>query len=84
MAPHVEQLAVSLEAIKAMEARASLPASLEERSRRLSLACRGAAKLAENRRQAGLPDPAPAPWPASTWEFLARHARRARQSASES
>jgi hypothetical protein len=71
----------SIAAIKALELHSALPQTLEERSRRLSLACRGALSIALSRRQAGLPDPTPAPWPASTWEFLARHARQARQSA---
>lgn len=81
MPSDVDQLTKSIEAIKALESAYELPASMEERSRRLSLACRGATALAFDRRRAGLPDPQPAPWPASTWEFLARHARQARQSA---
>ena len=48
--------------------------SLEERGRMLQAACRAAAELAASRRAAGLPDPLPAPWPASTLEFLRRHA----------
>jgi len=48
--------------------------SLEERGRMLQAACQAAAQLAAGRRAAGLPDPLPAPWPASTVEFLKRHA----------
>ena len=48
--------------------------SLEERGRMLQAACQAAAQLAADRRAAGLPDPLPAPWPASTVEFLKRHA----------
>jgi len=52
--------------------------SLEERGRMLHAACRAAAQLAAARSAAGLPDPVPAPWPASTFEFLKRHAAHVR------
>lgn len=70
------RLTNAIDAIKEMEAEANLPRSLEERSHRLALACRAAAAIARDRRRAGLPEPQPEPWPASTWEFLAKHARR--------
>lgn len=70
------RLTGAIEAAKAAESAAALPPSLAERSRRLALACRAAAALARDRRRAGLPEPKPEPWPASTWEFLANHARR--------
>ena len=69
------RLTNSIQAIKALESAAELPRSLEERSRRLALACRAAAALARDRRRAGLPEPKPEPWPASTWEFLAKQTR---------
>jgi hypothetical protein len=53
--------------------------SLSERGELLSLACRGAARLEASRIKMGLPSPEPAPWPPSTWAFLAECARRARQ-----
>jgi hypothetical protein len=81
MPSDADRLTTSIEAIKRMELNATLPDSLEERSRRLTLACRGAAAIAWNRRLVGLPDPKPAPWPTSTWEFLSQHARQARQPA---
>jgi hypothetical protein len=65
----------AIEAVKGLETSVELPSSLEERSRRLALACRAAAAIARDRRRAGLPEPIPEPWPASTWEFLAKHAR---------
>jgi hypothetical protein len=49
--------------------------SLAERGEMLDAACRAAAELAAARRAAGLPDPEPAPWPASTVEFLRKHAQ---------
>ena len=75
MCDNERRLTNSVEAIKAVEAEAQLPQSLKERSHRLALACRAAAAIARDRRRAGLPEPKPEPWPASTWEFLAKHAR---------
>ena len=75
MCDNKRRLTNSVEAIEAMEAEAQLPQSLQERSHRLALACRAAAAIARDRRRAGLPEPTPEPWPASTWEFLAKHAR---------
>lgn len=53
--------------------------SFAERGRLLAIACRAAVRLDRSRRKAGLPEPAPDPWPQSTWEFLkqqtARHVR---------
>lgn len=63
-----------------MESNAELPASMEERSRRLALACRAGAAIARDRRRGRLPEPKPEPWPESTWHFLAEHARIARES----
>lgn len=48
--------------------------SLEERGWMLHAACQAAAQILADRRAAGLPEPLPAPWPASTREFLERHA----------
>ena len=70
------RLTNSVQAIRMLESTSELPDSLEERSRRLALACRAAASLARDRRRAGLPYAKPEPWPASTWEFLAKHGRR--------
>jgi hypothetical protein len=74
------RLSKSIEAIKALESVVELPASMEERSHRLALACRAAAALARDRRRAGLPEPKPEPWPRSTWEFLAKQTRAWRKS----
>ena len=81
MSPDANQLQRTINSIKQMECADELPSSMEERSRRLALACRAAASIARDRRRAGLPEPIPAPWPASTWEFLAKHARQARHAA---
>lgn len=54
--------------------------SLDERGRLIESACRTACEILESRRQCGLPDEQPAPWPASTVEFLKRHARAWRKS----
>ena len=53
--------------------------SLDERGRLIESACRTAAEILAGRRQCGLPEERPAPWPASTVEFLKRHARAQRQ-----
>lgn len=79
MRDEVTRLTDSIAAVKAAELDAELPASFDERSRRLALACRAAAAIARDRRRAGLPEPKPEPWPASTWEFLTTHARRRTQ-----
>ncbi len=77
---NANRLTTSIEAIKRMESSVELPASMEEHSRRLALACRVGAAIARDRRRAGLPEPKPEPWPESTWHFLAEHARIARES----
>lgn len=84
MRDDVTRLNSSFDAAKAMEAAPQLPQSLDERSRRLALACRAAAAIARDRRRVGLPEPKPEPWPASTWEFLAKHARQRPQHPSQS
>lgn len=76
MSPNANQLECTINSIKRMECAEELPATMEERSHRLALACRAAAAIARDRRRAGLPEPVPAPWPASTWEFLAKNARQ--------
>ena len=55
-----------------------LPQSVEQRAEMFDLVCRDAASLEASRRSAGLPAPSPAPWPDSTWRFLAEQTRRAR------
>ena len=52
--------------------------SMEERSALIESACEAAAIIQRSRLAAGLPPVATAPWPASTWEFLKRHAARVR------
>ena len=53
--------------------------SLDERGRLIESACRTSAEILAGRRQCGLPDERPSPWPASTVEFLKRHARAQRE-----
>jgi hypothetical protein len=53
--------------------------SLQERGELLAAACRAAARLEGSRLRMGLPPSRPAPWPASTWDFLAESARRVRE-----
>ena len=48
--------------------------SLDERGQLIESACRTAAEILAGRLRCGLPDEQPAPWPASTLEFLKRHA----------
>lgn len=52
--------------------------SLDERAKLLAAACRTAAEIEASRLKMGLPPTQPAPWPESTWKFLAEAARRAR------
>jgi hypothetical protein len=52
-----------------------------ERSRMIELACEAAAAIHRDRLAAGLGEAEPAPWPASTWEFLRKHAARVRSEA---
>jgi hypothetical protein len=52
--------------------------SMQQRSRLIESACETAAVIYRSRRAAGLPDVQRAPWPASNWEFLRRHAARVR------
>jgi hypothetical protein len=52
--------------------------SMQERAERFALVCRDAAALEASRRAAGLPEPQSAPWPSSTWKFLAEQTQRAR------
>jgi hypothetical protein len=53
--------------------------SLEQRGELLMTACRAAAEIEASRRRMGLPPTQPAPWPESTWKFLAEAARRVRE-----
>jgi hypothetical protein len=72
-----EQFQKSIDAIIAMERDAHVLApTMEERARQLASVCRTAAAILSARRRAGIPDPEPDPWPPSTWEFFAKHARR--------
>jgi hypothetical protein len=52
--------------------------SLQERGELLRLACRDAAEIEASRLAQRLPPSQPAPWPESTWQFLAEAARRVR------
>ena len=76
--PTLDRLSKGQQDANEVEFRRLRELSLEERGRMLHAACQAAAQLAEARRAAGLPDPVPAPWPASTFEFLKRHAAHVR------
>lgn len=52
--------------------------SMRERAALIEQACEAAATTERDRIAAGLPAVKPAPWPASTWEFLRKHAARVR------
>lgn len=51
--------------------------SPEERAVLIERACEAAAAIERSRLAAGLPNAAPNPWPASTWDFLREHASHA-------
>ena len=50
-----------------------------QRGERVMAACRSASLIYRSRLVAGLPIEQPAPWPASTWEFLKAKASHVRQ-----
>jgi hypothetical protein len=52
--------------------------SLEQRGALIESACKSAMAIERGRIASGLPRSEPAPWPASTWEFMKRHAARVR------
>jgi hypothetical protein len=54
-------------------------ATFAERGEMLTAVCRDAAAIEASRLQMGFPSSQPAPWPDSTWKFLAEAARRVRQ-----
>jgi len=53
--------------------------SLSERGDLIESACEDAAVLCRSRLAAGLAEVEPAPWPASTWEFLREQTARVRR-----
>lgn len=48
--------------------------TMEQRSQMIKQACRMAAEIYKSRLKMGLPPVKRAQWPASTWEFLRKHA----------
>lgn len=52
---------------------------LDERGYLIIAACRAAVEIEESRMRMGLDPARPAPWPESTWNFLAEAARRVRE-----
>jgi hypothetical protein len=53
--------------------------TMEERGKLIIVACETAAEIEVSRQRMGLPPVLPAPWPDSTWKFLAECAKRARE-----
>jgi hypothetical protein len=53
--------------------------SMRERSALIEAACDGAVEIEISRSRMGLPPSTPAPWPESTWNYLAEWTRRARE-----
>jgi hypothetical protein len=52
---------------------------MKERAALIEVACDGAVEIEMSRRRMGLAEPTPAPWPASTWNYLAEWSRSARE-----
>jgi hypothetical protein len=52
--------------------------SVRQRAELIESACETAAAIRRGRLAAGLGEIEPAPWPASTWQFLKEHAARVR------
>jgi hypothetical protein len=57
--------------------------SMRERGELIESACEAAAVIYRGRLAAGLPVAERDPWPASTWEFLKKHAARVRAQAAD-
>ncbi len=78
----VSQPAANFDAIIAME-RSDLERlrglSLVERAALIEAACEGAVEIEISRRRMGLTESTPAPWPASTWTYLAEWSRSVRE-----
>lgn len=53
--------------------------SMKERAALIEAACDGAVEIEMSRRRMGLAESSPAPWPASTWKYLAEWSRSARE-----
>lgn len=53
--------------------------SVKERAALIEAACEGAVEIEMSRRRMGLGAPSSAPWPASTWQYLAQWSRSARE-----
>jgi hypothetical protein len=77
-AAKMNELAKAHAALKADDLVRLRSLSMRERSTLIESACKAAAIIQRSRMAAGLPPVEPAPWPASTWEFLKRHAARVR------
>ncbi len=75
----LDRMSKAQQDVNELEFRRLRELSLEERRQMIHAACQGIAQLAASRRAAGLPDPVPAPWPASTHDFLKRHAAHVRR-----
>jgi hypothetical protein len=74
----MDQLAKAHGALKAGDLVRLRSLSMEQRGALIESACAAAAVIQRSRAAAGLPPSAPAPWPASTREFMKRHAARVR------
>lgn len=53
--------------------------TMAERAELIEAACAGTVELEVSRARMGLPPSTPAPWPESTWTYLAEWTRRATQ-----
>ena len=78
MTPVTHEMVRAHEAASAADIARLRGLSVRERSVLIELACESAALMNRSRLAAGLPAVEPAPWPASTWEFLRKHAARVR------
>ena len=74
----MDRLAKAHAALKADDLVRLRSLSMEQRGALIEAACAAAADIQRSRAAAGLPPSGPAPWPASTREFMKRHAARVR------
>ncbi len=74
----MNQLARAHAALKADDLVRLRCLSMDQRGALIESACVAAAVIQRSRAAAGLPPSGPAPWPASTRDFLKRHAARVR------
>lgn len=79
MLPSLDAQAARHHTVDLAEMASIVELSFAQRGELLLSACRSASQIYQSRLTAGLLEERPAPWPASTWDFLKSKANHARQ-----